>query len=54
MIKPYFYKVNSPTPHQEIKIHVLTSPKTVAELRSPELAQQNPNAKDSGGYLIML
>lgn len=43
------YKVNSPTPHQEIKIHVLTSPKTVAELRSPELAQQNPNAKDSGG-----
>ncbi|CAX42779.1 putative zinc metalloproteinase, putative [Candida dubliniensis CD36] len=43
------YKVNSPTPHQEIKIHVLTSPKTVAELRSPDLAQQNPNAKDSGG-----
>ncbi|KAI3405625.2 hypothetical protein KGF56_001643 [Candida oxycetoniae] len=43
------YKVQSPTPHQEVKIHVLTSPKTVAELRSPDLAQQNPHAKDSGG-----
>ncbi|KAK6895379.1 putative zinc metalloproteinase [Candida tropicalis] len=43
------YKVNSPTPHQEVKVHVLTSPKTVAELRSPDLAQQNPKAKDSGG-----
>ncbi|KAI5970389.1 hypothetical protein CANMA_000552 [Candida margitis] len=43
------YKVQSPTPHQEIKVHVLTSPKSVAELRSPDLAQQNPNAKDSGG-----
>ncbi|KAI5958351.1 hypothetical protein KGF57_002707 [Candida theae] len=43
------HKVRSPTPHQEVKIHVLTSPKTVAELRSPDLAQQNPHAKDSGG-----
>ncbi|RCK64351.1 hypothetical protein Cantr_00261 [Candida viswanathii] len=43
------YKVNSPTPHQEVKVHVLTSPKSVAELRSPDLAQQNPNARDSGG-----
>ncbi|KAL6452718.1 LOW QUALITY PROTEIN: hypothetical protein SBY92_000058 [Candida maltosa Xu316] len=44
-----FGQVQSPTPHQEVKIHVLTSTKTVAELRSPDLAQQNPNAKDSGG-----
>ncbi|KAI5960445.1 uncharacterized protein KGF55_004738 [Candida pseudojiufengensis] len=43
------YNVNSPTPHQEIKVFVLTSPKSVKELRSPDLAQQNPNAKDSGG-----
>ncbi|KAG5421454.1 hypothetical protein I9W82_000545 [Candida metapsilosis] len=43
------YNVQSPTPHQEVKVHVLVSPKTVAELRSPDLAQQNPSAKDSGG-----
>jgi len=43
------YKVQSPTPHQEVKVHVLTSPKSVAELRSPDLAQQNPSAKDKGG-----
>ncbi|KAI5953485.1 hypothetical protein KGF54_002857 [Candida jiufengensis] len=43
------YNVNSPTPHQEVKVFVLTSPKSVAELRSPDLAQQNPKAKDSGG-----
>lgn len=43
------YKVQSPVPHQEVKVHVLTSPKSVAELRNPDLAQQNPSAKDSGG-----
>lgn len=43
------YTVQSPTPHNEVKVHVLTSPKTVAELRSPDLAQQNPHAKDNGG-----
>lgn len=43
------YTVNSPTPHQEIKIHVLRSPKSVAELRDPDLAQQNPKGKNTGG-----
>ncbi|CAK7909672.1 hypothetical protein CAAN1_13S01244 [[Candida] anglica] len=43
------YDVDSPTPHQEVKIHVLRSPKTVAELRDPNLAQQNPKGKDTGG-----
>lgn len=43
------YNVDSPTPHQEVKIHVLRSPKTVAELRDPNLAQQNNNATDKGG-----
>lgn len=43
------YSVDSPTPHKEVKVHVLRSPKTVAELRDPNLAQQNPNASDSGG-----
>ncbi|KAK6200394.1 zinc metallo proteinase [Scheffersomyces amazonensis] len=45
----YGYNVSSPTPHQEIKIHVLRSPKTVAELRDPNIAQQNPHATDNGG-----
>ncbi|GEQ72337.1 hypothetical protein JCM33374_g6024 [Metschnikowia sp. JCM 33374] len=35
--------------HDEVKVHLLRSPKTVAELRHPDLAQQNPNAKDNGG-----
>lgn len=43
------YNVNSPTPHNEVKIHVLRSPKTVAQLRDPNLAQQNPDASDNGG-----
>ncbi|KAK6455186.1 zinc metallo proteinase [Scheffersomyces xylosifermentans] len=43
------YNVSSPTPHQEVKVHVLRSPKTVAELRDPNIAQQNPKATDSGG-----
>ncbi|QRG39418.1 hypothetical protein FDK38_003860 [Candidozyma auris] len=42
------YNVDSPTPHQEVKVHVLRSPKTVAELRNPDYAQQNPDAKDNG------
>ncbi|EGW31506.1 uncharacterized protein SPAPADRAFT_140608 [Spathaspora passalidarum NRRL Y-27907] len=42
------YNVKSPTPHAEVKIHVLTSPLSVAELRDPNKAQQNPNASDSG------
>lgn len=45
----YGYTVNSPTPHQEVKVHVLRSPKTVAELRDPNLAQQNPKANNNGG-----
>ncbi|KAG7663222.1 uncharacterized protein J8A68_003222 [[Candida] subhashii] len=45
------YDVHSPTPHQEVKIHVLTSDKTVAELRDPDYAQQNPKAKQ-GGWLF--
>lgn len=43
------YNVQSPKGHQEVKVHVLRSPKTVAQLRDPNLAQQNPNASDSGG-----
>lgn len=40
---------DSPKPHMEVRVHVLKSSKTVAELRDVEMAQQNPNAKDSGG-----
>jgi hypothetical protein len=40
------YDVNSPTPHQEIKVYVVRSDKTVAELRDPNRAQQNHNASD--------
>lgn len=43
------YSVDLPTPHTEIKVHVLRSPKTVAELRDPNLAQQNPHGSDTGG-----
>lgn len=43
------YTVESPTPHREVKVHVLRLPKTVAQLRDPNLAQQNPHASDSGG-----
>lgn len=43
------YNVDLPTPHQEVKIHVFRSPKTVKELRDPDLAQQNPKAKNNGG-----
>lgn len=42
------YDVDSPHAHQEVKVHVFRSPKTVAELRNPDYAQQNPNAKDNG------
>lgn len=45
----YGYTVLSPTPHREIKIFVLKSPKSVAELRDPNLAQQNPNGNNKGG-----
>ncbi|OBA24311.1 hypothetical protein METBIDRAFT_36314 [Metschnikowia bicuspidata var. bicuspidata NRRL YB-4993] len=40
---------NVPAAHSEVKIHVLQSPKSVAELRDPDLAQQNPKAKNNGG-----
>lgn len=43
------YNVKSPTPHQEVKIHVLRSPKSVEELRDPNLAQQNPKGTNTGG-----
>ncbi|CAH6723262.1 putative zinc metalloproteinase [[Candida] jaroonii] len=43
------YNVKSPTPHQEVKVHVLRSPKTVAELRDPNLAQQNAKGTNTGG-----
>lgn len=43
------YKVESPTPHQEVKVHVLRSPKTVSELRDPNLAQQNSKGSNKGG-----
>lgn len=43
------YNVNSSVSHQEIKVHVLKSPKTVAELRDPNLAQQNPKGSNTGG-----
>jgi len=36
------------TMRSEAKIHVVRCSKTVAELRDPDLAQQNPNAKRSG------
>jgi hypothetical protein len=36
------------TMRSEAKIHIVRSSKTVAELRDPDLAQQNPNAKRSG------
>ncbi|KAM9936043.1 hypothetical protein OXX80_004397 [Metschnikowia pulcherrima] len=36
-------------PHTEVKVHVIRSPKTVAQLRDPDLAQQNPDAKNNGG-----
>lgn len=37
------------SPHQEVKVHVLRSPKTVAELRDPNLAQQNSKGTNTGG-----
>ncbi|RLV94114.1 putative zinc metalloproteinase [Spathaspora sp. JA1] len=43
-----YSNVKSPVPHSEIKIHVLTSPKTVAELHDANIAQQNKDASDSG------
>lgn len=36
------------TMRSEAKIHIVRCSKTVAELRDPDLAQQNPNAKHSG------
>ncbi|RKP31794.1 hypothetical protein METBISCDRAFT_13346 [Metschnikowia bicuspidata] len=42
------YDIDSHVPHTEVKVHVLRSPKTVAELRNPDYAQQNPAAKDNG------
>lgn len=42
------YNMDSPTPHKEVKIHVLRSPKTVEELRNPDYAQQYEGAKDNG------
>lgn len=42
------YDVKSPVPHQEIKVHVLRSPRTRAEIRDLNHAQQNPKATESG------
>lgn len=42
------YNMDSPTPHNEVKIHVLRSPKTVKELRNPDYAQQFEGAKENG------
>lgn len=42
------YDLDSTVPHNEVKIHVIRSPKTVEELRNPDYAQQNPDAKDNG------
>lgn len=42
------YNMDLATPHQEVKVHVLRSPKTVKELRDPNFAQQNPKASDNG------
>lgn len=42
------YNVDLAVPHQEVKVHVLRSDKTVAELRNPDYAQQNPKASDNG------
>ena len=39
------------TMRSEAKIHVIRSSKTVAELRDPNIAQQNPSAKDRDGLL---
>lgn len=43
------YNVTSPEAHREVKVHVIRSPKSVRELRDPNLAQQNPKASDNGG-----
>lgn len=37
------------TLRSEARVHVIRTDKTVAELRDPNLAQQNPNATDAGG-----
>lgn len=42
------YDTKSPVPHSEVKVHVLRSPKTVAELQDPNLTQQNPKATNKG------
>lgn len=43
------YNVQLAVPHSEVKVHVLRSNKTTAEIQSPDWAQQNPKAKDNGG-----
>lgn len=45
----FYQELNNPKPRNNIKIHVLKSDKTLKELRDPNLAQQNPNGKDTGG-----
>lgn len=42
------YNVESPVPHQEVKVHVLRSPKSMADLRDPNIAQQNPKGTNTG------
>ncbi|KAK4653187.1 hypothetical protein QC762_505880 [Podospora pseudocomata] len=37
------------TMRSEARVHVIQTDKTLAELRDPNRAQQNPNASDSGG-----
>lgn len=43
-----FADLEYPTPHLEVKVHVLRSHMSVAELRDPDIAQQNPHAKRNG------
>lgn len=40
------YNVESPIPHNEIKVHIITSDKTLAELRDPNKTQQKHDATD--------
>lgn len=42
------YDVQSKLGHKEIKVHVLRSPKTIAEIRNPNYAQQNFKGSDTG------
>lgn len=43
------YNFDSKLPHTEVKVHVLRSPKTRAEIRDKNIAQQYSKAADPGG-----